>query len=60
MKNIRICLLASIGVLLGYLGGVFIFAGFDITQWATVDRAITAVGMPTAGVLGAGVGSFET
>lgn len=39
MKNIRICLLASIGVLLGYLGGVFIFAGFDITQWATADRA---------------------
>lgn len=59
MKNIRICLLVSIGVLLGYLGGVFIFAGFDITQWAA-DRAITAVSMPTAGVLGAGVGSFET
>lgn len=59
MMFVRIALMAALGVLLGYLAGVFMFAEFDITIWQARDRALVAFLMLIGGAFMAIVGGLN-
>ena len=59
MMFVRIAFMAALGVLLGYLVGVFMFAEFDITKWQAHGRAFVAGLMVMGGVLMAIVGGLN-